>query len=240
MSKYLLPLLLAVLTIGCGTGSEEGSLPPFQPTSTGGANSGTAGAGITTTQDVDGGITIAECTCPEGPIGPTGPTGPQGSPGLDGMDGVDGIDGAEGPTGPAGPAGPTGPAGPQGLQGLPGLDGAPGATGPAGPAGPAGPEGPEGPEGPQGPPGAVGQDGLPRSKADVYMNSTDYGASQNWAYCNDENDILLTGGCQTSGDTARLRTSRPRDDFLDDGVASGWVCEGAASVWAYVVCIDVP
>jgi hypothetical protein len=236
MSKYLLPLLLAVLTIGCGTGSEEGSLPPFQPTSTGGATSGTAGAGITTTQDADGGTTIAECTCPEGPIGPTGPTGPQGPPGLDGMDGVDGIDGAEGPPGPAGPAGPTGPAGPQGLQGLPGLDGAPGATGPSGPPGP---EGPEGPEGPQGPPGTDGQDGLPRSKADVYMNSTANGAPQNRVYCNDENDILLTGGCQSVG---TLVISRPLDDAMEPGVVSGWGCDTGSqvSVWAYVVCIDVP
>jgi hypothetical protein len=72
--------------------------------------------------------------------GTEGPPRPQVPPGESGEQGPAGPQGLAGPQGPAGASGTQGPAGPQGL---------------AGPEGPAGASGTQGPAGPQGPPGAA-------------------------------------------------------------------------------------
>jgi len=239
MKKNIIAIT-SLLVLGCGTGEESGQLPPMSEGTAG--ESSSAGSTVYTQAPGDECVNITCPAGPEGPEGPVGPAGPVGERGPTGDPGPTGPQGAAGPegpqgiqgdVGPMGPIGPIGPTGPQGIQGSAGPQGDQGAVGPAGP------EGPEGPEGPPGQPGTDGQDGLPRSKADVYVVNTELGVQWNRAYCNDENDILLTGGCQGTG---QLKVSRPEDGFLDDGVASGWVCDvgTTAAVRAYVVCIDVP
>jgi hypothetical protein len=97
------------------------------------------------------------------------------------------VGGTPGPQGPAGEQGLTGPQGPVGPQGLPGNDGAPGANGLQGPVGATGPQGPSG----------SGGTGMSRSNtykvtASVVIESGRLG--EVLVACNDENDILLSGG----------------------------------------------
>ncbi len=117
-----------------------------------------------------------------GPQGPQGEQGPQGLPGEPGL------------TGPQGPAGADGAQGPQGIQG------------------PVGPQGPQGLQGIQGPPGPAGS-GITQS--DVYVRYSDLidvpGAgnpgTQIFAFCDDTNDVALTGGFWTSHLGIRIGSS---------------------------------
>ena len=118
--------------------------------------------------------------------------------------------GPEGPAGPAGQTGATGPQGPQGLQGLPGADGAPGvagfagepgatgSVGLAGEPGAIGPIGPQGLQGIQGPAGS-GSGSVALDRARTYKTTVTTVVPAHFnndavAACNDENDVLLSGG----------------------------------------------
>ncbi len=123
-----------------------------------------------------------------GPQGPEGPQGPQGEPGPQGEQGIQGETGPQGPQGEAGPQGlqgPTGATGPQGIQGIQGI---------------------------QGPPGPAGS-GITQS--DVYFRYSDLidvpGAgnpgTQIFAFCDDTNDVALSGGFWTSHLDIRIGSS---------------------------------
>ena len=177
--------------------------------------------------------------CPAGASGEAGPEGPEGPPG---------------PSGAIGAPGDSGAPGLQGVQGLPGepgepgLPGAKGDKGDKGEAGVAGQQGPQGIQGPAGTAGKDGEDGLSISKGSVYTrsNTTTPGAFAT-ASCDDNNDIVVTGGCAAIG-IHPLGVTRPVAAD-DEATASGWYCQlGGTGVLtptvvythAHVVCLAVP
>ena len=134
------------------------------------------------------------------------------------------------------------------------LEGPAGKQGPAGEPGPQGAEGPAGAAGPQGDAGVAGADGLdgiPQSKADLYevvnVFPTNPGEADAFrqAFCNDNNDILLLGGCVFTCDGCVTTAAFPQSATNPTGTAS-WVCivtnnsAAAEDVDVTAVCIDVP
>lgn len=166
------------------------------------------------------------CTC----------IGEQGEPGLEGLQG---------------------PAGELGQTGQSGQPGAPGEQGPVGPQGPQGPQGPAGATGPQGPAGAQGPQGIPGTtggidKASVYINTatTMLPAQSAWvnttAYCDDINDVLLTGWCTGPGSTALKFGGEWAVSIVNLALPSGWGCQhqnpinNTYPVSSQVICVSVP
>lgn len=229
--KILSVATLTVVFVACG-----GAEVSFAPIAKADEPAGAAG------QAVNGGS--ASCACEPGAKGDTGdqgPAGPQGAPGKDGTSAVcvnDLNSCPPGVPGAAGPAGPAGAQGPRGEAGLDGLDGKPGAQGPMGPAGQAGPQGPAGPAGPK---GADGKNGLAITKGSLYTTSSGLVAADAIAYCEDENDIVLTGTCVGQGVLwGIIGPYLPTNpDFK-----SGWECKasnvGGNPVSATAVCLEVP
>ena len=103
----------------------------------------------------------------------------------------------------------------QGPKGDKGDTGDTGPTGPVGPMGPQGPQGEQGPMGPTGPQGPAGTGGAPIDTSRMYQSVSDmvlvsFGpAIQVNAYCNDSNDVLLSGGYWTSHFDIRVGLSYP-------------------------------
>jgi hypothetical protein len=132
----------------------------------------------------------------------------------------------DGGTGPAGPQGPQGPAGPQGPQG------------------PAGPQGPQGIQGPQGPAGTGAGSGLDRSRVYQRFAQVDVSFGPSViaeAYCDDNNDVLLTGGSSVSHLDIRVFGSYPQP--LAQPFA-GWLVSATSvgapgTVTAVAVCLSV-
>jgi len=107
----------------------------------------------------------------------------------------------------------------------------------AGNEGPPGPRGDLGPRGDKGERGDPGLAGVPRSKADVYMVA---GAAVTFeagggdvarAYCADENDVLLSGGCEV-GDPYAFVTSTRGGALDDDSQPAYWECTGGTTTGA--------
>ena len=168
-----------------------------------------------------------------------------GDPGTEGRDGQPGAAGASGPQGPPGPAGPQGPQGipgtasaqgapgPQGPQGLPGAPGAPGEKGEKGDKGDVGGMGPQGIQGPAGP---AGKDGTVLNKSAFYVVQQNglvvpgAGATSYTVYCNDNNDVVITGWCKVMHSGGNNFYNRPRLTEMgvvnptDPNGKSGWAC----------------
>lgn len=228
--KILGVTALTALFVACG-----GAEVSFAPTASADEPAGVAGQAQ---------AEACTCTGTKGDQGEQGPAGPQGTPGKDGTNAVCVNDLDSCPPGVAGAVGPAGPAGPQGPKGEAGLDGADGAPGVQGPAGPMGPQGPAGPAGQPGTPGAVGPkgaDGTSITKSSLYTRSSGLAAADAIAYCDDENDVVLTGSCTGQGVfwavIGPYLTTNP--DFK-----SGWECKvsnvGGNPVSATAVCLEVP
>ena len=103
--------------------------------------------------------------------------------------------------------------------------------------------GADGADGAEGTDGADGLDGTGGgfSKEDLYMVTGDSGPVS-IAACDDENDILLHGGCTTYHNCVPATlTSRP-ENTDDPAVISSWYCEatcGAGTSTAIATCIAV-
>lgn len=237
-------VLFVVLMLG-GCGSAEGVNPSFEATG-GAATVDAAGGGTGSSM-----APLCEAECSAGPQGPEGPAGPRGERGEPGPAGLDGEPGAVGPAGPQGAKGDPGEPGAVGPQGLQGSQGPAGPVGPAGPAGPQGPtgakgdpgedgkDGAQGSQGPKGDTGAVGPQGSPGpmlTKDKIYQNGRDWLVSRivtgpsgiepvqsfTW-FCDDEEDIILTGGCVVENDDIKLLGSRPSFAVVP-GSKQGWTC----------------
>ncbi len=146
---------------------------------------------------------------------------------LPACDCADGVDGATGPQGAQGPVGPQGP---------------PGETGADGAAGPRGPMGPQGDVGPDGVDGVIG------GRRDVYLATATStampldGTAAVTAFCDDDNDIPLAGGCAVSAPGVAIDASGPTL-----GSTAGWACgawnnssSGGMTVAATALCAKVP
>ena len=236
MKNYIKILGVTVLTlvfVACG-----GAEVSFAPSAKADEPVGTAG------QAPAAGDSCACQPGAKGDKGDQGPAGAQGSPGKDGVAAVCVNDLNSCPPGVQGQKGDAGPAGPQGPKGEPGLDGADGKSGAQGPAGAMGPQGPAGPAGQpgaQGPKGADGKDGISLTKANLYTRSTNLTAGVAIAYCDDENDIALSGSCVGQGIFwGSIGVYQP----TSEDVKSGWECRssnvGGNPVGATVVCVGVP
>lgn len=226
--KILGVTALTALFVACG-----GAEVSFAPTANADEPAGAAGQGAGDS-----------CVCApgeKGDKGNQGPIGPQGAPGKDGVSAVCVNDLNSCPPGVPGATGPAGPAGPQGPKGEAGLDGADGAPGAQGPAGPMGLQGPAGQPGAQGPAGQKGADGLSLTKGSLYTRSSGLAAADAIAYCDDENDIVLTGTCTGQGVFwGIIGPYQPTNPELK----SGWECKvsnvGGNPVSATAVCVEVP
>jgi len=118
--------------------------------------------------------------------------------------------------------------------------GPPGADGAPGPAGPPGPPGPQGPQGIQGPPGPAGG-GIDRGHVYVNIESATVppGPSPSTeidVFCNDANDVALSGGFYRAHLGLEIYSSYPRPGGWHVGATS----TGAAGLaQAIVVCLRV-
>lgn len=232
--KILGVTALTALFVACG-GAEVSFAPPAQADEPAGTAGQAAGD---------------SCMCQPGAKGDKGDQGPAGAQGAPGKDGasvvcVNDLDscppGVAGAQGPAGPAGPQGPKGEAGLDGADGKNGAAGPTGPMGPQGPVGPAGPMGQQGQPGPKGVDGKDGLSISKGSLYVSVSGLAAADAIAYCNDENDIVLSGTC--TGQGIFWGVIGPYQPANPD-MKSGWECKasnvGGNPVSSTAVCLVVP
>lgn len=128
-----------------------------------------------------------------------------------------------------------------------------GAEGPAGAAGAAGASGADGADGVDGADGADGVDGAngaPRTKGDLYTvqetsGITPYTQTNLTASCDDEDDVLLTGGCSHSATEGMLYGSYPVNAD-DEGEVAYWSCgitsydeRTTLALHAYAVCIRI-
>lgn len=133
---------------------------------------------------------------------------------------IGGLPGPQGPQGVPGVAGPVGPQGVAGPQGPAGLDGQPGADGAQGPQGVAGPQGP------QGPAGTATGGGIDKSRTYTNYSSVQYStafiAFTVEAFCNDSNDVLLSGGYWKDGD-------------LSLQILINWAVEGPSGISGWTV-----
>lgn len=227
--KVLFVLALTVLFVACGE-AEVSFAPVAWADEPGTAGQATGGAD--------------SCTCQpgaKGDQGVQGPAGPQGAPGRDGTSVVCVNDTSSCPPGVPGAQGPAGPAGPQGPKGEAGLDGLDGKMGPQGPVGPVGPKGEGGAQGPMGLQGPAGKDGLSITKSSIYTTSATIVGGDIVAYCNDENDVVLTGMCVGQGVLwGVIGPYAPTNPQMK----SGWECKvsnvGGNSIAATAVCLEVP
>ncbi len=131
------------------------------------------------------------------------------------------------------------------LFALPACDGAAGADGATGPAGSDGVDGEGGADGAS---GADGADGLPTSKADLYVVLESAIALEGFtvvdALCLDNNDVLLSGGCNTANEGGFFFDNYPRDADNEDAPAR-WRCglqhsdDREYAVRASAVCIVI-
>lgn len=189
----------------------------------------------------------------------TGTAGTNGTTGAEGQPGAPGAPGAPGQQGPKGDPGVPGPAGPQGAQGPQGAPGTAAAQGDPGPAGPQGPAGPAGPMGPQGPQGIQGPAGTSMTKTSIYQVDApggDFpgaGTGTSIAYCNDNNDVVLSGICMVRDAAGNQIQGRPRLIYTgpvnatNAATKAGWQCiaEGndvtqrMGHVAASVICLTV-
>lgn len=247
-----------------GTAGAVGPAGPVGATGADGARGAMGPAGPEGPPGVPGAVGPAGPIGPVGPVGATGATGLQGPAGPAGPTGATGATGQTGSIGPAGPRGadglpgPTGTTGPQGPKGDTGLSGPTGAVGSQGPAGPAGAVGPSGttgatgqtgPIGPQGPAGATGPQGpmgggLYTSKSDLYLRSVQspltavprlsFVDRETEAFCDDADDIAISGGCTVSPDGGWVRNFFPlivssNPVFWNDkSNNAGWRCDAHA------------
>ncbi|MBN9167371.1 MAG: hypothetical protein J0I07_40965 [Myxococcales bacterium] len=165
----------------------------------------------------------------------------------------EGTAGPQGPPGPPGPQGPEGPAGPNGDPGAPGPTGPTGPQGEPGAVGAVGPMGLQGPGGPAGPAGAAGKDGTLITRAQVYVRHSYTnapkadGSFEVTAYCDDVNDVMLSGSCVFS--QGLVQTGHP---MMNDGVPAltlGWRClarpgtfgyPGSGNIEVMARCLQVP
>ncbi len=219
---------------------------------------GAAGTDATPVARADDGIagSPGECDC----VGQTGPQGVAGPPGPMGPAGKDAVCGTGTSQCPAGVPGPAGPAGPQGGDGsscsasgngdsvrVTCTDGTSATlTGPIGAKGDKGEPGAKGDKGNQGEQGLPGEQGIPGkdgtavTKKSLYTRSTGLEAVA-IAYCDDNNDIALTGSCVGQGIFwGVIGAHQP----TSEDTKSGWECRpsnsGGFPVGATVVCLEVP
>lgn len=200
-----------------------------------------------------------------GPVGPAGQQGPAGPAGKDGQSVVCVNDLNNCPPGAPGMTGATGPAGPAGLSGRDGascsvtdssnvgtgqaatitcsngtstrLLAAVGPKGDTGAPGAPGAAGLTGPQGPAGLPGKNGIDGVSITKSSIYTRDAAPGTgTASVAYCDDANDVVLTGYCTSTVGLLRFGVVNPTEPTA----ASGWLCASGASPGAAVVCLKVP
>jgi Collagen triple helix repeat (20 copies) len=188
-----------------------------------------------------------------------GATGTNGVAGAEGRDGQPGSPGAPGPQGPKGESGAQGPVGPQGAQGPQGTPGTAAAQGDPGPAGPQGPQGIQGPAGPVGPQGPAGTSGISMTKTSIYQVDAPGGdfpgasTGSSIAYCNDNNDVAISGICLVRDAAGNQIQGRPRLIYTgpvnatNANAKAGWQCiaEGndvtqrTGHVAASVICLTV-
>jgi hypothetical protein len=127
----------------------------------------------------------------------------------------------------------------------------------AGAPGAAGVAGAPGAKGDKGDPGSPGAAGNGFTESDLYVvssvgfNLPGGGKATAAAYCNDNNDVAISGGCSTQNAGGPNFQDRP---FLyatglinvgDPNSKSGWSCsaesdDSAGIVFASVVCLTVP
>jgi hypothetical protein len=101
--------------------------------------------------------------------------------------------------------------------------------------------GSQGVPGEQGVPGKDGEDGISITKGAIYMRNSELSGGDAIAYCDDKNDVVLTGSCTGQGVLWGLigpyLPTNP--DFK-----SGWECKvsnvGGNPVSASAVCLEVP
>lgn len=224
---------------------------------------GAAGTDATPVARADDGAAgnSGECAC----VGQTGPQGIPGPPGPTGPAGKDAVCGTGMSLCPAGVPGPAGVAGPNGSDGsscsasaegdsvhvtctngtaatLTAPAGVKGDKGDTGDPGAKGDTGSQGIPGAQGAPGKDGKDGTVVTKQSVYSRTGTASSGTSYAYCDDNNDVLLSGGCNGS---VPMAFSGPL--YVSEAAAkSAWQCSrwGLASagetVAATVVCLEVP
>ncbi|HXK20583.1 MAG TPA: hypothetical protein VNG33_22385 [Polyangiaceae bacterium] len=89
--------------------------------------------------------------------------------------------------------------------------------------------------------GAPGADGFAITKSKLYTRSSALAPSDAIAYCDDENDIALSGSCGGQGIFwGSIGVYQP----TDESTKSGWECRssnvGGNPVTATVVCLGVP
>jgi hypothetical protein len=188
---------------------------------------------------------------PQGLTGNTGEAGQEGPIGLKGADGTNGIDGAQGPVGPIGA---TGSQGDQGPKGDIGLTGAKGDTGSTGGVGPIGPEGSKGDTGNTGPQGLSGDQLMRKSNiyeriVGVHVNDSGVPLGADYSvtvYCDDNSDILLSGGHTSNAISNDMRTrySYPLNT-ANTGARAGYTWRGKCNftgciMYAVASCLSVP
>jgi len=239
MQNSIQPILLALMLSACSAGGAETSSSP----------------------SLEGEPDVtplgAECPalCPAGPqgeAGPAGPQGPAGPAGPQGPAGPAGTSGALGPTGEPGALGQQGEQGEQGQQGVPGEIGPTGLPGSPGVKGDKGDPGATGQPGAQGAVGPAGKDGISITKDQVYRRDVTGGPGTSYinlvtALCDDENDVLLTGGCAASP-TVAIRAFAPITQSVPDTFKFkvGYGCGPYNTLGpneqlvATVICLDVP
>lgn len=190
----------------------SGASVSFEPT----ANAQAAGGAAATT---------GSCSCvdgergdvgPQGPVGPKGDTGAVGPAGAVGATGATGAQGPRGYAGDVGPAGAVGAPGAQGIQGIQGIPGPVGATGATGAAGP----------------------GITKGLIYTRTSGTNMTTTQAAAYCDDANDVLLTGSCTSDAGILSFGVWNE----ADTAKAAGWFCKTTyqSAVMASVTCLKVP
>lgn len=224
---------------------------------------GAAGTDATPVARADDGTAGAapDCMC----VGQAGPQGIPGPPGPTGPAGKDAVCGAGMNQCPAGVPGPAGVAGPKGSDGsscsasgngdsvhvtctdgttatLTAPAGVKGDKGDKGDPGAKGDTGSQGLPGDQGVPGKDGKEGTVITKQSVYTRTGAASSGTSYAYCDDNNDVVLTGGCSGS---VPMAFNGPL--FVSDtSTKTAWQCSrwGLASAGevavATIVCLEVP
>ncbi len=97
-----------------------------------------------------------------------------------------------------------------------------------------------GPAGTAGKNGKDGKDGTVITKGSIYVNNSELASGDAIAYCNDENDVVLTGSCTGQGVFwGFIGPYLPTNTTFK----SGWECKtsnvGGNPVSATVVCLGV-
>ncbi len=134
------------------------------------------------------------------------------------------------------------------------ADGTPGAAGATGGKGTDGTPGTPGASGPAGTPGAAGAEGaagpaVPMTKAKLSTHASNAvpiptpGDGSAHASCTLAGDILLLGGCITSGGDVAIGGSYP-ENVTSPTIPASWTCQahfpysgGSPTVIAYAVCV---